>query len=762
METNQLDPTVMLIWRLANREAALSACREIQPIHFYLAILTAINGINPFGSDMDPAEESAWDEIQHQIPEALSILDKDDAAIITERRALIRVLHSENSIKADEQLVRSASVIELFNQAITRVKDKQPHHVSFLDLLRVFKNLTIPEELTRVKELKKQAAEVVVPDGANSSPPSKTLKGEETSIISTMGKDLTQMAFDGALPSYVIREPETKALARILLKTKKGNALLIGQSGVGKTAIVEGLAQWLITDLAPEELRNIHIIQINAIDLFSNTTYRGQLEQRMIDLLDQLKGNSSIVLFIDEFHIITTQVSSQKFQTLSDILQTALDDGRIRCIGVTTIDEYERYLQPDKAFMRRFEIVTIMEPDAEVATTICQAHARKLSEDKDVCIPEEVVQQAVELSNRYLPGRYQPDKSIDLIENAVANHLLEHPDAQNKAIGVNDLWRVLADPYGVNQRKIDKSSPSYTDLDVSLAYLPDARTKIVDFMDTLSARPGNSGCHALLLCGSSEVGLPNLAKSLGDCISGGSAESICVLDLREFLDPQGVLRLFGDINGGDSGANGILEKQIRSYPNSVYILEHYEIARPVVQQRITQLIEDGSIRNSSGDVSYFQNSVFVLLYETERETLTRRGKKKLTEDEKKEVMEFSLLDMLGQSEQGIFNLVRLVYIFLPDIDDLTMLFDRLFAFLRSDIYQQRKVSLRVGDVDKANILCYLAERTTSVFDFLAIFSKTIYQPVEQYIQNHAAQAIIRLIWQSDEIRVIDQTEEKNG
>ncbi len=762
METIQLDPTVMFIWRMANREAALSGCKEIQPIHFYLAMLTAINGINPFGPDMDPKEESAWNEIQHQIPEALAILDKDDGTVITERRALIRELHCENTIQTDEQLVRSASVIQLFNQTIARGKSKKQRSVSFLDMLEDLKHLIVQDEVARVKELVKQDSGIVIPDGAKPSPTPKAQGDEETSITGSMGKDLTRMATEGTLARHVIRESETKALARILLKTKKGNALLIGQSGVGKTAIVEGLAQWLISDAAPEELRNIHIVQVNAVDLFTNTTYRGQLEQRMIDLLDQLKGNSSIVLFIDEFHIITTQVSSQKFQTLSDILQTALDSGDIRCIGVTTIDEYERYLQADKAFMRRFEIVTVMEPDAEIAVSICQAHAQKLSEEKKVTIPAEVVQQAVELSTRYLPGRYQPDKGIDLIENAVANHLLEHKGSQEMAIGVNDLWRVLADQYSVNQRKIDKSSNSYMDLDVSLAYVPDARAKIIDFMDTLSARPGNSGCHALLLCGSSEVGLANLAKSIGDCVSGGTTENICVLDLREFLDPHGVLRLFGDMNSSVSAANGILEKQIRSYPNSVYILEHYEIAHPVVQQRITQLIEDGSIRNSNGDVSYFQNSVFVLLYETERETLTRRGKKKLTEDEKKEVMEFSLLDMLGQSGESIFNLVRLVYIFLPDIDDLTMLFDRLFALLRSDIYKQRKVSLRVGDVDKANILCYLVERTTSVYDFVAVFGKYIYHPVDDYIQNHESQAIIRLTWQSDEIHVIDQTEDKSG
>jgi ATP-dependent Clp protease ATP-binding subunit ClpA len=762
MDTIELDPTVMLIWRMSSREAALSGCAEVLPIHVYLALLSAINGINPFGTDLDAAEETAWNQIQQQQAQALQILGKDDKAAVTERRSLIRQLHHENPLWGDNKLERSEAVVRLFDQAVNQAKSKNAGAATFLDLLEAIKPLVVEDEIARVKESVKQAAETVKPADAQPVPTPRVKPESAAAPSNGLGVDLTQLALAGSLTERVIREPETKALARILLKTKKGNALLIGQSGVGKTAIVEGLAQWLISDAAPAELRNLHIVQVNAIDLFANTSYRGQLEQRMIDLLNQLKASAPVILFIDNFHIITTPLTSQSFQALSDILQTALDSGDIRCIGVTTIDEYERYLQADKAFMRRFELLTIMEPDNDTSGQICRLHANRLAGEKKVQISDEVVSQAVELSSRYLPGRYQPDKCIDLIENAAANCRLNQADESHRAIVVNDLWRVLAEQYGVTQRKIDKDSSAYSDLEVTLAHLPSEKAKIIDFMGTLSARPGNSGCHGLLLYGSPEVGLAHLAKSIGDCLSGGTTENICSLDLREFLDPQGILRLFGDLHGSGGAANGVLEKQIRSYPNSVYILEHFETAHPVIQQRITQLIEDGSIRDSNGDVSYFQNSVFLLLYETERETLTRRGKKKLSDEEKKEVMEFSLMDMIGQSGDGIFKLVTLVYIYLPDLDDLTLIFDRLFAVLRADIYKEKKVSLRVGDVDKANILSYLADHTINVYTFLSAFSVEIYQPVTHYIQEHSGQTVLRLAWDGAEIQVLDQSVEKSG
>ena len=236
--------------------------------------------------------------------------------------------------------------------------------------------------------------------------------------LGPLARDLSALARAGRLAPVVGRRAEMKALARYLQRTSKPNVLVIGEAGVGKTAIVEGLAQRLAEDAAPEFLRNTRIVQVQVADLVAGTRYRGDLEERLRDLLVRVTADPSLVLFLDEVHLVMKAGASRGPMDVANILKPALASDEMRCIGATTTDEFERYIQDDRAFLRRFQLLRVDEPSTDETLEMCREWVRRIEDVQEVVFDDEAVRAAVTLSASRIRDRRLPDKAIDLLENA--------------------------------------------------------------------------------------------------------------------------------------------------------------------------------------------------------------------------------------------------------------------------------------------------------------------------------------------------------
>lgn len=258
------------------------------------------------------------------------------------------------------------------------------------------------------------------------------------------------------------RKDAITALARFLIRTSKRNVIVIGDAGVGKSAIVEGLAAYAASEQAPNFLRPLRFLQINVADLIAGTKYRGDAEARVQAVMREAAADSDLVLFFDEIHLVVgAGATKESGMDIANILKPALTGDVIRCIGATTTAEFDKYISRDTAFMRRFQVLKLAEPSEPEAIQICQEWAERISGIQDVTITHEAVAVAVRLSSRFVRNRSLPDKAIDLIENAAAmvklSSLSATPHNLSKAVptvGIDEIEAVMLEQYGIDPRLI--------------------------------------------------------------------------------------------------------------------------------------------------------------------------------------------------------------------------------------------------------------------------------------------------------------------
>ena len=252
--------------------------------------------------------------------------------------------------------------------------------------------------------------------------------GGDARLLEQFARDLTRLAAGGMLDPVVGREKEIKRVIQILSRRQKNNPALIGEPGVGKTAVAEGLAQRIVAGEVPEELRGMTILSIDMAAMLAGTKYRGEFEERVKSALAEVKRMGNVILFIDELHTIVGAGSAEGAVDAANILKPALSRSELRVIGATTLDEYRRYIEKDAALERRFQPVTVAEPSPEAAVDILFGLRRRYEEHHRLTISDEAVRSAVDLGRRYLPDRFLPDKAIDLMDEACSRVRLERPD----------------------------------------------------------------------------------------------------------------------------------------------------------------------------------------------------------------------------------------------------------------------------------------------------------------------------------------------
>ena len=433
------------------------------------------------------------------------------------------------------------------------------------------------------------------------------------------GRDLTRLAQEGRLDPVLCRDAELDRMIEILCRRQKNNPCLLGEPGVGKSALAEALAQRIAAGQITPALRGKRVLALDMASMVAGTKYRGDFEERFKNLLEELYRDRSTILFIDEIHIIAGAGAAEGAIDAASILKPMLARGEIQLIGATTPEEYRKTIQKDSALERRFGRVMVEEPTPAAAETILAGLMPRYERYHGVSIPPEAIHAAVELSVRYLPGRYLPDKAIDLLDEAAAARRIADASVDRRALTPADIARVVSKASGVPAERVGEAERErLANLEQRLAAevigQPQAVAAVASAIrrSRTGLRESGRPIGAMLFLGPTGVGKTQLARTLAKCWFG-SEKALLRFDMSEYMERHTVARLLGappGYVGHDEG--GQLTEAVRRRPYSVVLFDEIEKAHSDIQNLLLQILEDGNLTDSQGRRADFSNTIILL------------------------------------------------------------------------------------------------------------------------------------------------------
>lgn len=452
-------------------------------------------------------------------------------------------------------------------------------------------------------------------------------------------QDLTALAMDGLLDPVSARDGELERVEEILMRRRKNNPCLVGEPGVGKTAVVEGLAQRIADGKVPPRLRQKRILSLDVGSLVAGTKYRGDFEERFRGVLADVQRAGDVILFIDEVHSIVGAGAAEGGIDASSILKPLLARGEVQVIGATTRVEYKKYIEKDAALARRFGEVTVEEPSETEAKAILGALAPRYAQHHGVDISQDAVEASVSLSIRYLPQRRLPDKALDLLDEACARAVLHGQGGLKPAVTARDIEQVAALQSGVPQGALSQGeSERLAALERQLNRRVVGQSAAVHAVAGAMQRArlglagGTRPMGAFLFLGPTGVGKTALAKALA-ASEFGSEKALVRFDMSEYMEKHAVSRLLGAPPGYVGyGEGGQLTEAVRKKPFCVLLLDEIEKAHPDVTNLLLQLLDDGALTDSEGRRVDFTHTLVILTSNLGAKALERESRLGFGED----------------------------------------------------------------------------------------------------------------------------------
>ena len=433
------------------------------------------------------------------------------------------------------------------------------------------------------------------------------------------GRDLTRLAQEGRLDPVLCRDSELERMVEILCRRQKNNPCLLGEPGVGKSALAEALAQRIASGQITPALRGKRVLSLDMASMVAGTKYRGDFEERFKNLLEELYRDRTTILFIDEIHIIAGAGAAEGAIDAASILKPMLARGEIQLIGATTPEEYRKTIQKDSALERRFGRVMVEEPTPTAAETILAGLMPRYERYHGVAIPSTAIHAAVELSVRYLPGRYLPDKAIDLLDEAAAARRIAENSSEKKALTPADIARVVSKASGVPAERVGEAERErLAQLEQRLAAEVIGQPRAVASVaaairrSRTGLRENNRPIGAMLFLGPTGVGKTQLARTLAKGWFG-SEKALLRFDMSEYMERHTVARLIGappGYVGHDEG--GQLTEAVRRHAYSVVLFDEIEKAHSDIQNLLLQILEDGTLTDAQGRRADFSNTIILL------------------------------------------------------------------------------------------------------------------------------------------------------
>jgi len=446
-------------------------------------------------------------------------------------------------------------------------------------------------------------------------------KEPEKSALQEYARDMTELARLGKLMPVVGREAELGRVVRILSRMEKNNPLILGEAGVGKTAVVEGLAENMAAGRVPRSLQGARLYEVDLTSLIAGTEMRGEFEKRIKKLIDEVEPQGdSVILYIDEIHNLVGAGSSEGSMDAGNILKPALARGSIHLIGSTTLAEYKKYIQKDPALARRFEPVLVGEPTMEQAIQMLDGLKSRFEEHAGVQVSSEAVSAAVTLSSHYITDRFLPDKAIDCLDEACSSVSIENEEkGQSRAVIADDVAAVISSWTGIPLQKMIES-----ERDRLLKMEDELHKRIINQEEAVGlvsdvvrrARAGlkdpNKPNGAFIFAGPTGVGKTELARALASFLFNDDS-SLIRFDMSEYMERESVARLIGAAPGYVGfEEGGQLTEKVRFHPYSVVLFDEMEKAHPQVLNLLLQIADAGRLTDGQGNLVDFKNTIIIL------------------------------------------------------------------------------------------------------------------------------------------------------
>ncbi|NTK41330.1 ATP-dependent Clp protease ATP-binding subunit [Enterococcus faecium] len=659
------------VLEIAQEEAKRLKHQSVSSEHVLLALVVEQNGIaGKVLREMDLNETEIYEEIEHLIGYGgIRSYPKGVFLPYSPRMKQVFALASSEVKKTGSQKVGTEHIL------MSLLKDES------IMATRIMINLGI--SLSKARQVLKQKMGLAGDSAGkgmnrrrNVNVQDKRQTPQGTPTLDLLARDLTKLAKENKLDPVVGRSREVKRLIQILSRRTKNNPVLVGEPGVGKTAIAEGLAQKIILGEVPEDMQEKRLMMLDMGSLVAGTKYRGEFEDRMKKVIDEIYNDGQVILFIDELHTLIGAGGAEGAIDASNILKPALARGELQTIGATTLDEYQKYIEKDSALERRFARIQVDEPTPEEAEVILQGLRTRYEEHHGVEITDEAVRAAVNLSVRYITSRQLPDKAIDLIDESAAKVRLDQTDHLTKSTVIKleidelvqekeaaiqkqdfenaaqlrrqekalrkklqkvsaieakqeqgysdrvteeDVATVVSEWTGVPLQQLEKKeSERLLELEGLLHERVVGQDEAVKAVSR-AIRRARSGLKdpdrpigSFMFLGPTGVGKTELAKALSE-VMFGSEDALIRVDMSEFMEKYSTSRLIGSPPGYVGyDEGGQLTEKIRQKPYSVILLDEVEKAHPDVFNLLLQVLDDGHLTDSKGRKVDFRNTIMIM------------------------------------------------------------------------------------------------------------------------------------------------------
>lgn len=620
----------------------------------------------------------------------------------------------ENSFKETEKNLLSNIGTETILISILNDKDNMAYKILLdlnIDIEKMYEDLF--KILSQVEDLNKE----------------KKTKGRSTSnsILNQYGTDLNKLALEDKIDTVIGRNEEIERLIQILSRRTKNNPCLIGEPGVGKTAIVEGLAKRIVNQDVPEMLKDKIIFNLDLISIIAGAKYRGDFEDRIKKCLNEVRKSDNIILFIDEIHTIVGAGAAEGAIDAANILKPILARGEIQLIGATTIDEYTKYIEKDAALERRFCPIIVQEPNIQESIEILKGIRENYEQHHNVQISDEVIEECAKLANRYIYDRYMPDKAIDLLDEAASkvrmktyttpedvkrlendiekirkdkNKAIENQDFENAAslrdtemnkrnllsekqekwrndniknktiLKIEDIREVVSKLTGIPITQISDSETNRlmnleTELHKQIIGQEEAISKISKSIirERIGINDPDKPLASFLFLGPTGVGKTELTKVLAYNLFGNK-NSVIKLDMSEFMEAYSVSKIIGSPPGYVGFSEETsLTKKVRKNPYSIIVLDEIEKAHPDVLNILLQILDEGILTDSSGRKINFKNTMIIMTSNLGAEKLTNTTKIGFGESSNVEENKLILNELKKEFKPEFINRIDNIVIF---------------------------------------------------------------------------------------------------
>lgn len=641
--------TLLIAWRLAELEAANLRSAELEPIHFFLGLLKIgeleIESILEENTTLTNSQIRQEVASVHQMTSCFAHIGLETTK--TRRRLRRSLPVGFETGGAERHIRRSQMSREVFTKAEKMVRNDNGDIVEPLHLLASIMNVECSWVLTALERSgisQSELSDAVIAvlngnsnhgadDHASSSQvkdsPEKesNKRNRSPGFAERLGRDLTELARQKRLASVIGRRSEMRSLIQTLLRSRKNNAILIGEAGVGKTSVVEGLAQRIADGQIPLEFVGKRIIEISMGNLIAGTNLRGDMEERLQSLIAESKRDADLILFIDEFHLIAgAGQGSGSAMDAANLLKPALARGEIRVIGATTTQEFRRFIEVDPALTRRFEIIEVAEPDSAETIQILQGLRGRIEEHHGVKIDDDALTGAVDFTIRYLPEQRLPDKAIDILDQTCAQVRMRSLSGNFKAqvitgitIMRKDVAAAVAHRCKVPVGDLEQGdSERLLNLESELGKRVKGQSHAIESVSE-AIRLARSGLKKpggplaiFLFAGPSGTGKTELSKTLAEYLFGDERHLIRI-DMSEFMEAHSVSKLIGAPPGFiGHEERGQLTERVRSQPYSVVLLDEVEKAHPQILNLFLQVFDNGTLTDAHGVKCDFRETIIIM------------------------------------------------------------------------------------------------------------------------------------------------------